>query len=371
MNVEIDHTKHLVLMMTYQCNLRCTYCYERHRSDKVMDVNKAMSIIQNEFETSSNDENIHRLEIIFMGGEPLLCWDAICEIVEKVEKKADWSLPYHFFAATNGTLLDNSKKEWIEPRKDHFILGVSVDGSPHMQDANRCGSSQMIDMRYFVTTWPNQAPKMTISHDTLPTLAEGVKYLHDIGYRKIQVNMAIGQTNWGENDLKIYARQLNLLTDYYMSNPFRERCALLNMDILTSLNLENKRKKYCGCGEIMKCVDVDGKEYPCQMFAPITLSQEQIASASQINFRNHSLFQNEICDKCILNVKCPRCYGMSYKNNNDVRYREPFLCKAYKIQFLSNVLLMQKRIEAGLEEEKKDKLLCVINYIQKYLFKNH
>lgn len=301
----------------------------------------------------------------------MLCWDTIREIVEKVEEEEDWPLPYHFFAATNGTLLDDKKKEWIKRRKEHFILGVSVDGNRQMQDANRCGSSQMVDLHYFATTWPNQAPKMTISHDSLPNLADGIKYLHDIGFKKIQANLAMGQNNWENDDLKIFAKQLRVLIDYYMDNPFLNRCALLNMDLLTSLNIEGKNRKYCGCGEIMKCVDVDGTEYPCQMFAPITLSQEQLLSVSNIDFRNHSDFQNEICGNCILNVKCPRCYGMSYKTSNDVRYREPFLCKAFKIQFLSNVILMQKRIDAGLEDENKDRLLSVINYIQKYLFTNY
>lgn len=371
MNIDRDHTKHLVLMMTYSCNLQCVYCYERHQKGKEMNADMAISIIQREFEHASKEENINRIEIIFMGGEPLLHWDAICKIVEYIEQRKYWPLPYHFFAATNATLLDDSKKEWIEPRKNHFILGVSVDGNPQMHDTNRSGSSKMVDLRYFANTWPQQAPKMTVSHDTLPTLAEGVKYLHGIGFHKIQANLAMGQTDWGKDDLIIYARQLNLLIDYYMDNPSFNRCALLNIDILTSLNLERKNRKYCGCGEIMKCVDVDGTEYPCQMFAPITLSEEQLRYASDIDFRDHSFFQNNICDKCILNVKCPRCYGMSYKSSNDVRYREPFLCKAFKIQFLSNVILMQKRIDAGLEDENKDKLLSVINYIQKYLFKNY
>lgn len=369
MNIDIDHTKHLVLMMTYSCNLHCNYCYERHQSDKNMSVAMALSIINKEFCEMASSPEIKRLEIIFMGGEPLLCWNTICTIVEEVEEN-DWPLPYHFFAATNATLLDDEKKKWIEKRKDYFILGISVDGTEQMQSTNRSEFSAHIDLDYFIRTWPNQAPKMTISHNTLPMLAEGIKHLHKMGFRKIQANMAMGQQDWDGCDFRIYADQLNILIEFYMANPDINRCALLNLDILTSMNLDGKNRKFCGCGENVKCVDYGGKEYPCQMFAPITLDSIQLKCASKIDFSNHSLFNNETCNNCIINVKCPRCFGMSYKSKNDIKYREPFLCKAFKIQFLSNLILMQKRIDAGLEEENKDKLLLVIEYTKKYLFRD-
>lgn len=370
MDVDSDNTMHLILMMTHSCNLHCNYCYEHHQSGKTMSALRALSIIRKEFEKLAASSQKKRLEIVFMGGEPLLCWDTVCSIVETVEKER-WPCPYHFFAATNATLLDDAKKEWIEKRKEHFILGISVDGTGKMQSTNRGFTATNIDLDYFVKTWPAQAPKMTISHDTLPMLAEGVKYLHKTGFENIQANLAMGQKDWEKGDYRIYADQLKLLIEYYMENPHVKRCALLNLDILTSLNLDGKYRKFCGCGENVKCIDYDGKEYPCQMFAPISLDSTEIAVVLQNDFANHSLFCNSICEECMINLKCPRCYGMSYKCKQDLRYRETFLCTAYKIQFLSNMVLMQKRINAGLEEDDKERLLAVIEYTRKYLFHNN
>lgn len=369
MNPAIDHCKHLVLMITYNCNLRCKYCYENHIPNKSMMIDDAIHNIELCFKEISLNPWYNRLEIIFMGGEPLLEWHKITSIVETIESRKDWPLPYHFFMATNGTLLTEEMKLWIEPRKGHFILGISTDGNSEMQNVNRCNSSRSIDLQYFIQTWPNQAPKVTISHWSLPQLANGIIYLHEKGFKKIQANLAMGQ-NWTNDDLKLYAEQLEILSNYYIENPRIQRCSLLGIDLIHALNLQNTNRKFCGCGEIMTCIDTDGKEYPCQMFAPITISHQQILDSKKIDFKNHAIFDNPKCSDCLLNLVCPRCYGMAFKLTGDITYRESFLCKAFKIQFLSNCKLTEKRIGKSLlkDDEDEEMLLDVIRFVKKYMF---
>lgn len=46
-------TKYISLIMTENCNLQCTYCYEHFKSSKMMDFSLAKTIIENEL--SSDD----------------------------------------------------------------------------------------------------------------------------------------------------------------------------------------------------------------------------------------------------------------------------------------------------------------------------
>lgn len=367
MNPANDHTKHLVLMMTYSCNLHCTYCYEMHSKDKRMKVKDAIKYIENCFHEIKDNPWYERLEIIFMGGEPLLEWENIKQIVEIMEEKKDWPLPYHFFSATNGTLLSDEKKEWIIQRKDYFILGISVDGDFEMQNRNRSNSAQSIDLDFFSKTWPKQVPKMTISHESLPYLARGILFLHKKGFDKIQANLAMGQ-RWMQEDLSVYAEQLSILVDYYIDNPNQSRCSLLNIDLPRSLKLYDNNRKFCGCGEMMVCVDTNGEVYPCQMFAPITLPMDRVNKVKEINFNDHSFFINDKCAKCMLSLICPRCYGMSYKQTGDITFQQPFLCKAFKIQYLSNCKLIEELIKRNPELDKTGEYTATLNFINRYLF---
>lgn len=368
MNPANDHTKHLVLMITYECNLQCTYCYEHHLPDRKMTIELALQTIRKTFDDISKDDWYERLEIIFMGGEPLKEWQTIKQIVEHIEACNDLPLPYHFFTATNGTLLTQEKRNWIEQRKDHFILGISVDGNDYMQAKNRGKASKGIDLEYFLSTWPNQPPKTTISPYTISNLAQGIIYLHKTGFRKINANLAFGQ-EWEHSTLKVYAEQLDILADFYLVHPEIERCSLLNLNLLIALNLKEKKRKFCGCGEMMACIDTDGTEYACQMFAPITLGEKRAKETLNINFKNHADFVNDKCSQCILNILCPRCYGMSYKQTGDIRWREPFLCSAFKIQFIANCKLAENMLLKNIDMEDADIIRETLIYIKNNLFK--
>lgn len=368
MNPANDHTKHLVLMITYECNLRCAYCYEHHLPGRKMSVELALKTIRKTFDDICKDDWYERLEIIFMGGEPLKEWQTIKQIVEHIEACRDLPLPYHFFAATNGTLLTEDKRNWIEQRKDHFILGISVDGNDYMQTKNRGKMSKDIDLSYFLNTWPNQPPKTTISPYTISNLAQGIIYLHKVGFRKINANLAFGQ-EWEHSALRVYSEQLDILADFYLEHPEIERCSLLNLNLLAALNVKGENRKFCGCGEMMACIDVDGTEYACQMFAPITLGEKRAKDTLGIDFNNHEVFVNDKCSQCIFNILCPRCYGMSYKKTGDVRWREPFLCSAFKIQLIANCKLAERMMQRNLYVEDADTIREIIKYIKYNLLK--
>ena len=91
-----------MLLITYKCNLHCSYCYEPKLQNFRMNATKAKQIITEQLSLLGDDYD--SVEIQFMGGEPLLEFPLIKEVSECL-----WSLPLDkklmvLFAPTNGTL---------------------------------------------------------------------------------------------------------------------------------------------------------------------------------------------------------------------------------------------------------------------------
>ena len=122
-----------------------------------------------------------KIEISLIGGEPLLEFPLIQELTKYTCEKYPQD-NYIFFAITNGTLLTAEMKAWFQERKDKFVLGLSLDGTPDTHNHNRCGSFKSIDLDFFKNTWPKQGVKMTLTEYSLQNLAENIKYIHSAGF---------------------------------------------------------------------------------------------------------------------------------------------------------------------------------------------
>ena len=116
----------LILALTGQCNLNCSYCYASNQIQQSMPWSIAEQALQYITEYSGTPT------IQFTGGEPLLAWDLLVKCVEWLE--------YHKFKAklqiqTNATLLDEQKIDFI--KKYQIGIGVSLDGFADSNAINR------------------------------------------------------------------------------------------------------------------------------------------------------------------------------------------------------------------------------------------
>ena len=85
-------------------------------------------------------------------------------------------------------------------------VGLSLDGTPEMQRTNRGCSFQDIDLDFFLPTGPSKSVKMTVSCETLPSLAEGIIHLQERGF-KVHANLGYG-IPWNDSQLDVFSRQL-------------------------------------------------------------------------------------------------------------------------------------------------------------------
>ena len=68
------------LILTYACNLNCTYCFEKFKSNdssKMMSLDIAKQVIRQEIRYIEQTGNFDGLSINLFGGEPLLCFELI------------------------------------------------------------------------------------------------------------------------------------------------------------------------------------------------------------------------------------------------------------------------------------------------------
>lgn len=346
--------KTIMLLVTYKCNLHCSYCYEPKLQAFRMDAKKAKGIIQEQIAKLSDEYD--SVEVQFMGGEPLLEFPLIKEVSEWL-----WTTPINkklmvLFAPTNGTLLTHEMKNWFTENSARIHLGLSFDGNMDMQNVNRSISYSKVDLDYFVQTWPEQSVKMTISPETIAHLSDGVIFLHEKGFKYISADLAMGPSvNWSKDSLAIYRSELQKLSHYYLEHPTLIPFSMLRIDVAAIKSSHNVDVKTCSCGEDMICVDWTGKTYACHLFSPVTLPIDKVLKSSQLyDFSNHSQFNSEICSKCILNAICNHCYGMNYLCTGDVAKPSPFHCSAFKILFVANcrfrLMLAKKRQDKTLQE---------------------
>ena len=240
-------------------------------------------------------------------------------------------------------------------------MGLSFDGTPDIQDRNRSQSSQMVDWRFFLETWPDNSVKMTMSSQSTHSMYDGVLYLHHLGFSKVNVELAHG-VNWTKENIISYKTQLERLADYYVQHPEVHRISLLNIDIRKVLD-KNVPNKKCGCGSNFSVYDTDGVRYPCHLFSPLVMTQEQLNGIKDIDFDNDSLFTNDICKGCLLRAICIGCCGMNYLYNHDVGKTPIVMCKLFQVQFLVNCKL-QERLLTAYDNEYRKELQSVLNFVK-------
>jgi sulfatase maturation enzyme AslB (radical SAM superfamily) len=335
---------HPSICVTHACNLNCSYCYQKHDGSAKMTVDTAKVVIDWIFDNIPDYAN--SVEVGFIGGEPLLEFDLLKEIVAYTcsrKRKEN----YFFFASTNGTVLSEEMKEWFAAHKESFVLGLSLDGARETHNFNRCNSFDDIDIDYFLTNYPNQGVKMTLTEYSLPRLSENIKFLHSRGFKDIGgVNLAEGNFDWGDDKyLKLLAPQLKELVDFYVDNDTLEINQMLKKKLHLCETKEKVRRKSCGTGIGCPFFDVDGKMYPCTLLAPMTFSNDDLFEIAKTDFTVHNNFIDDYCfDNCYIYPNCQNCLGANYLNSKTFKERDKRRCKIQKLISLFTADLQAKRI---------------------------
>lgn len=297
-------------------------------------------------------ENAPPLQIMLMGGEPLLAYDLLKAMITWCIGKR-WPRKYHFFASTNGTLLNEERKEWITRHRDILTLALSFDGLPDMQDKNRSESSARIDLDFFRKNWPQQKIQMTLNAQSVYSMADGVIYLLENGF-DVNANAAHEAEPWPMESICEYARQLRRLVRYYDRHPAAKRIYQFIHPFAAyaaAIDRPYKQERQCGAGDGFAVFDVDAKLYPCHMLSPLVLDAEQLEKM-EFDPQDGRIFQDERCGECPYRVDCATCMGCNYRYRGNFARRDETHCLLMQIEVLEAMKLEVLRLaKTGLSKQ--------------------
>jgi uncharacterized protein len=329
--------KTVSLVITQNCNLDCVYCYEDHKSKKTMTFERAFSLVESYLSSASTEFDECVIDIF--GGEPFTNFPLIRQLCEAVWAQK-WQKPYFFSTTTNGTMVHGEIKDWLFSNRHRFYASLSLDGTKEMHDLNRSNSFSKIDIPFFQNTWANPSVKMTISNESLPRLSEGVIFIHSLGF-VIHNNFAF-KIDWSDHrNINVLNAELQKLVKYYLEHPNIQPCSLLDMKIEYQTN---KRIKWCGTGTHMVIYDVDGMDYPCSTFLPMSIGTEKAKLSRAMDFSIIENLTDPKCDECVISSSCPTCYGTNFAESGNITIKNDQICQLTKIRALAVSYLRTKRI---------------------------
>lgn len=243
---------------TRNCNLNCTYCYENNKRASRMDIETVDSVVKFIREGSDSFDDIN---VRFHGGEPLLEFEVIRKIVErlKVDKRAK-----RYFITTNAMLLNKEIIDFLI--ENSFIVSISIDGNRFTHDRYRKdkqgrGTFDTVMERIRLLQTNNLAftARGTFNSDSVCSLHENVKYLYKIGVRNIAIMPDSFDRGWDLESLNTLKIELEKNIEFQKSlkeNGERVEIALTHKDECKSLGV-------CGGGDTSFSILPNGDIFPC------------------------------------------------------------------------------------------------------------
>lgn len=331
--------KAMCLHVAHDCNMRCEYCFgdkgafEGERCLLSLETGKkAIDFL------IRNSGSRHNLEIDFFGGEPLMNFDVVRELVaygRAVEGRYDKNI--RFTITTNGILLDDEKSEFINDNMVNVIL--SIDGRPEVNDrmrhtVNGHGTYDIITENYkkFIKKRGDRQyyVRGTFTRYNLD-FANDVKHLLDEGFSNVSVEPVVTSSECDyslrDEDTDSIVKEYDRLSDMYLDaamhdRPFRFFHFNVDLDQGPCLT---KRVSGCGAGTEYVAVSPEGDIYPCHQFVGDekfllgNVYDETFENRLFDTFNRAHIYNQEDCRTCWARFYCSGgCHANAYHVNGDI-----------------------------------------------------
>ncbi len=247
-------TPRLVVIPTWQCELRCRYCFIPKQDGRVMTaetLDRSVELLL----SSQRDELI----LQFFGGEALVEWGLVQRAVERGTRRArERGKQLTFILSSNGFSLDAERLAWLRERP--VKLELSLDGAPDLQNRFRRSLERGKDSytegiaRRAEPILDSGLPYdviMVVHPENADRVAESFFHIAALGFRRIQINFALGYV-WTPAQQQAFAQGL-----FAIGRELNERWS--RGDDLVFVNLEGRPMPIRLNGEVT--VDWDGAIY--------------------------------------------------------------------------------------------------------------
>ncbi len=350
--------KAMCLHVAHDCNLRCKYCFasqgDFQGKRELMDLETGKKALDFILQNSGNRRN---LEVDFFGGEPLMNFELVKELVKYGrEEEKKYNKRFRFTITTNGVLLNDEIKDFINENMDNVVL--SLDGRREINDHMRptvasTGSYDVIvpkfkeliskrgDKDYYI--------RGTFTNNNLD-FSEDLKEFYNEGFEKTSIEPVVTDE---KEEYAIREEHLEKILDEYekMSRDYieirKENPNFLFFHFMIDLSQGPcivKRTVGCGAGSEYVAITPKGEIYPCHQFVGEkefllgNLNDGIVNTDLRDSFKCSNVFTKEDCRTCWARYYCSGgCHANAHYSNKDIH-------KPYKI----GCEMEKKRIECAI-----------------------
>jgi uncharacterized protein len=256
------------VQFTEECNLRCNYCFVREK--RINRFTAEMGKRALDFMVMNSGSST-KLDYTFFGGEPLLEFASMYEVLKYSEEVTRTTGKKITFNATTNGLLLNEEVLKKSQGKVNYLLSIDGDEKTHNKHRitkNGEGSFKNVFNKIALIKkfQPWTGARITVCPDTVSDLFYNVDFLYRNGINQFLIGASIEQ-NWDENALRIYEEQFRSLGEYHLAKtankePFR--MSFFEQDQTDSDCLNGVWG--CHAGRNHFIITYNGDIYPCSKF---------------------------------------------------------------------------------------------------------
>jgi len=359
--------KALCLHVAHDCNLKCEYCFaeegEYHGKRALMSAEVGKAALDFLVKSSGSRKN---LEVDFFGGEPLMNFDVVKELViygRGLEEGCGKT--FRFTMTTNGVLLDDEKLAFINEHMHNLVL--SLDGRKEVNDKMRPRAGGQGSYDLIVPKFQKAAESRnqtgyflrgTFTKNNLD-FTKDVMHIADLGFQQISVEPVVSSPDMpyaiNEEDLPtIFAEYEKLATEIYDRKKAGKGFDFFHFNIdLTGGPCVMKRMAGCGSGTEYLAVAPGGELFPCHQFVGIDGFQmgtvwEGVQNKEKFDeFSSCNVYAKEECKKCWAKFYCSGgCAANAYQFSGSIFGTYKIGCEMQKKRIECAIMLKAKELIA-------------------------
>lgn len=360
----VSPVKAMCLHISHDCNLRCKYCFastgDFGEGRKLMTFETGKAAI--DFLLNNSGDRVN-LELDFFGGEPLMNFDVVKQIVVYARsREKEYNKNFRFTITTNGLLLTDDKIDFINKEMSNVVL--SIDGRKEVNDRLRVrvdgsgcydkileGYKKLVSKRgdkdYYVRGTYTKY-NLDFSND--------VMHLYDLGFDQVSVEPVMADENMPyaitEEDVDAISKEYEILAEklekiradggfcnffHFMLDLDQGPCAI-------------KRLRGCGSGNEYIAITPDGDIYPCHQFVGIpefkmgNLEEGTFDNSIKERFAKTHVYAKEDCKRCWAKFYCSGgCNANNFLYEGDILKAHKLSCKLQKKRLECAIMLQIKK----------------------------
>lgn len=358
--------KALCLHVAHTCNLNCEYCFasqgKYHGERALMSFEVGKRALDFLIENSGTRRN---LEVDFFGGEPLMNWDVVKELVSyaRVQEKIH-NKNFRFTLTTNGMLIDDDVIDFSNREMSNVVL--SLDGRKDVHDRLRVdymgrGSYDTIVPKFqeFVKRRGGKSYYMrgTFTHKNVD-FTNDIFHMADLGFTELSMEPVVCSPEdvsaLTQEDLPMLYEQYEILAKEMIKRkkegrPFTFYHYMLDLKHGPCIY---KRISGCGSGTEYMAVTPTGDLYPCHQFVGDTkyllgniydgVTNKEI----QNEFKLCNAYARPECNDCWAKLYCSGgCAANSYHASGKITGIYEYGCELFKKRIECAVMIQVAEAE--------------------------